>query len=244
MQDPYGALVALIRFDKTIHGRERDIAMQKEAVAAISKNIQEAEKDSLKAREGFRQLEKRQNEIDLELRTCDQDERRITMRLDTAGRGKEFEALTHERTLLDSKRLKIETELESVWSQLAEAETALKRAQGRLDDIVREAAPLLNEHENEIKKGEDTLLELRRHRGEFLAAVRPEWVALYEQMHARVVNPFVPVVNGACGGCGSAISRVDIASVEHHQLVSCQTCRRMLYDSQVPEEIDAAQVVG
>ncbi|HAU30311.1 MAG: hypothetical protein UV79_C0001G0053 [candidate division TM6 bacterium GW2011_GWF2_43_17] len=245
MQDPYGALVALVRFDNNTHAREHEIALKKTGLLSITKNIQEAEQGLVVAREASRLLEKRQHEIDLELRTCDQEDRRISSRLDTAGRGKEFEALTHERAALESRRTILEQDFETVWEQLAAAEKAILRAKNHVENIARESAPQVVGLEQEIREMEQKIGEHLSERETFLKTVRPEWIALYDQMRTRFVNPFVPLMsNGTCGGCGSPVARTDIASVERHQIVSCQVCRRILYDGHVAEGADATQIMG
>ncbi len=233
MQDPYGALVALVLFDQKITSLKQEIIHLKNSLEKASFERALAAEQLYRARAMYADAIKRQDALDLDLKSCMQELARITGLLDVAASSKEAAALTRERDLAAKRCASLEEEIERVWEALSELEErrdsekiADEKANILFDSVSRD----LNVT---IQQKKDVLNSLYTKRAEYTTVIPIGLLVPYERIHERIVNPYVPLCDDFCSGCGSSVSRVDCAAVAKHVLVPCQNCCRVLYDPSV-----------
>lgn len=236
MQDPYGALIALVRFDNEINLKKQLILQHAKALEVIQQGISLFKDKIARDQEELKSLEKRQGAIDLDLLVCEEEAARIATRLDSAKGVKEFDALVHERDQVETRNEALEQEIESIWSTIGQIEEQIVQHEREMLLFTKNNQADLVSLRESIETLERLINEALQRRPEMVSVVRPEWYEQYERMRGQITKPFVPLSEtGSCSGCGSSVSHVDRAAVDRHVLTPCQVCRRILYDDRVSE---------
>jgi predicted nucleic acid-binding Zn-ribbon protein len=235
MQDPYGALIALVLFDKKLRSYEQEVVFLKRNLEEITVSHQASVKAFNLLQQSYIGLLKRQDELDLELKASMQESNRLSRILEQASSVKEIAAVTNEKKRVVEQSLELEQTIEQVWDQLVHIEQDLAASREALAQKTVDYERLVSEVLKQIEAQEVLIARIKQERVRYCQAVPDALRTPYERMLSQMANPYVPLLEDVCGGCGGAVSRVDCADVEKHKLVACQYCCRMLYDAHVDE---------
>ena len=114
MQDPYGALIALVLFDKKIHSREQEIVSLKKNLEQLTVSHQLALAAFNALQQSQMALVKKQDALDLELKSSMQEYARLNRILGQAVSAKEITALTNEKACVAAHSEELEGAIEKI----------------------------------------------------------------------------------------------------------------------------------
>ncbi|HBL98577.1 TPA: hypothetical protein DDZ86_02950 [Candidatus Dependentiae bacterium] len=233
---PYSRFVLLVLFDRFTE----DLKKKKIKAEQLFKELLAEQAAVCSQLENERVLlkneRKQRDEVELELAALAQDFAKKELRLEKTSDAKEYGALRNECEALIVRRTAYEERLFELWKTLEELELKVASMELGYADRLKKIEDALELVKQDVQ-GLGAQIDEREHARDpkQVQGLETE-LAMYESMRGRVANPAVSLVLNVCSGCGSVVSRIDQAAVEHHVLKPCQQCHRLLFDPKAVQE--------
>ena len=142
---------------------------------------------------------------------------------------KELQELQAEVAALKRRRGQLEEALLEAMIELEEADSACAQAQEQLDAVQAEWSAQQADLLSEQGALQRDLAEIERAREALLPHIDPGDLAAYQALRRRKGGmAVVQVGNGACGGCGVAISPSLEWQLREKGLITCGNCERIV----------------
>ena len=235
MQSFLSGLLELQRAEKAIIALKRQLESLPQEEEERRKQL-EAEKGSFEeALATAKQARMQSDEMELEIRSREEEMLKVEGQLNTAKSNAEYTAfqnqvnrLKKEISDLEDRGLELMDQIESLKEKAAESERVFRQEeqvfQGFLEKSKQERTRILAEIE-----------KLQRAMATQEQQCNPEVLAEYKQLAAffssRGGNVLSPVKGDVCSACGSKVLPNDQVSLSRGKiLVKCKTCSRILYN--------------
>lgn len=167
--------------------------------------------------------------LELELTATDTQLREKQLKLARAATPREYFSLEQELITLEAQRAHYEDELFKLWQvrdQAQEQYSKLLQELPKKQEHIHQQLTLIQEQTGIFTH---ELEKYREHRASYLRDIDPVLLEHYQQMLQRVSNPVVPVAHESCTSCFYPVSKLDLATLKQHELVTCKGCYRLLY---------------
>lgn len=227
--NPYISFISLVEVDQKYDAQVKSLHELDVQCARYEAEFLEKKNECDIERLRIRELRKKIDEKELELKVLGVRERGKAAQLENVSNPREYTSLSQEIEGLIARQKQQEDEILQL---LAVYEFEEKLVQNKADVLVVHQAEMEKKLEActfQKKVIEATMNQLDEQRREYIKNVQPELLTKYEQMRAQISNPVVPVKNNVCTGCFYEVRPHDLIDVRHHKLVHCKECYRLLY---------------
>ncbi|MFI5332782.1 MAG: zinc ribbon domain-containing protein [Candidatus Babeliales bacterium] len=228
-ESPFNKFLDLIQLDQHIETINRDSKKIEQEMALITAQEYAATVQLNDAKQQVHDAQKKVDEYELEMKTLDAQEQEKKRRLEFVSNHKEYQSLKSEIDLLKKKQNELEDTLIHAWHLLEGAQKAYAVYEQTVHEQATQTRTQLQEkqhaHAELARKQHDQ--EQIRHEKE--QGVPAEWLDKYRMMRARVTDPVVPVVRGACSACFYTVTEQDLVLLRRNKLMQCKDCYRFLY---------------
>jgi len=173
----------------------------------------------------------RQRDLELEIQGLSNKIARSEQRLysGVVKNPKELADLQAEVAALKRRRQKLEDDLLEAMIEREEAETAHSQAQAHLDEIQTRWSAQQADLRAEREMLQARLAGIEQARAALLPSIEADDLAVYQALRRRKGGLAVARVrNGACSGCGVAISPSLEWQLRQEKLVHCGNCERII----------------
>jgi predicted nucleic acid-binding Zn-ribbon protein len=226
---PLSRLIDLVAFDQTIttckhrlSTLKHDLVVLNEQKAILIAQLQQIQEQLTRLRYEVQHKES-------EMKVLDDTAKNLQKKVDAITSAAEYKALKKELDTIKAQQHEYEDVLLQAWHAVEHAERDYKSKKQMLQEKNDQLDQLYHHKEREISQQERMLKELFAQRSAKLEGIPEQWIAQYAMMQARVSNPLVPVINGACSGCFYTVSAPDMAALRRRVLLQCKECYRFLY---------------
>jgi predicted nucleic acid-binding Zn-ribbon protein len=229
--------IDLITFDKKCH----ELKEQSESAQALidqSLVLRKTYSDAILAASHKKDLAyKTSQEIELEIKTLEEKEKKQKSILEQVANVKEQKAAFSELETLQYQHNELEKNLTRAWNRyemlLEESKAVEKEANESIQRVDAEIA----KNQAVISEAVEESRKYTTDRTAKLEGINPEWLRMYEIMKARSKNPVAPVLHESCSVCFYMVSAQDLQKLHQSDLLQCKDCYRLLY---IPEETQVA----
>jgi uncharacterized protein len=138
--------------------------------------------------------------------------------------GKEIEMASRTISAQEEALINVLVDIDGLDKSASEAEQAVFAVNSEFEAIAKEA-------EGEIIGIDERVQRYAEERTEFLGAIDPACMKLYEKVAKRFpMNPVVSLVNNCCEGCHIQLGPQAVVEVMRFaKIVECRSCGRILY---------------
>lgn len=231
-EQPFQALLELVRFDQEINQITTQIDACKQDILTLETTLKTAHNSFALVQQKVQDAKKLVDERELILKEVGDAARAKKNILQAAASYKEMMALQAEIQVLQEEEAQSEQKLLDFWNKL---DTATKEFNGAQQEY--------NKHKDEFDQAsaqENQEISTLRAQVDALMVQRPplevkvpeEWREKYTIMKARVTNPIVPVKNNSCTACFYTVTSQEITRLRRRALLQCQGCFRLLYSEE------------
>ena len=230
---PFEHFINLVRFDQKItKTSQAKVAKEKEITQLHEdKSRVHAEIDALK--QTVHDAQKAVHEKELDAKKLDTREADIKKKLDDIENAKQYVALKKELESVQTKQRTHEEAVISAWNHLETAERTLQQKKDALLVHIAQIDQSIVQAQQEAQELQHDIDADTAARPQVVSHVNQDWLEKYTNMHGRVTNPVVEVVQGICTGCFYAVPHQDLVRLKNKALLQCNSCYRFLYDPQV-----------
>jgi predicted nucleic acid-binding Zn-ribbon protein len=214
---------------------ERDAKQRRlaevEAALGESEALKQAQQVLERARMLVRELTVRQRDLELEIQGVSDKNSRSEKRLYSGAvkNPKELADLQAEIAALQRRRRKLEDDLLETMIEREEGEATHARAQEHLDETQAQWSDQQEELAAEREMLQEALAEIEQARVSLLPDIEASDMASYRGLRRRKGGrAVVQVRNGACGGCGIAVSPSLEWQLRQGELIHCGNCERII----------------
>jgi len=202
-----------------------------EAALGESEELRQARHALESAEKLVREWGVRQRDLELEIQGVADEASRSEKRLYSGAvkNPKELADLQAKLASLRQRRQKLEDDLLETMIEREEAETACTQAQEHLDETQMSWSAQQGELAAERNALQEGLAEIEDARASLLPSIEARDLADYQALrHSKGGHVVVQVRDGACGGCGVAISPSLEWRLREKGLVHCDNCARII----------------
>jgi predicted nucleic acid-binding Zn-ribbon protein len=225
----FSYFIELINFDRAVNVLRASAQVIEKDIVALQKELHQDEQAVEKAHRTAHDLRKEVDAKELAMRELDEAEKLARTRLETVENSKEYHAIKAEIERLRDEQRTYEEILLGAWAQLDSAQGAYDRAKKQYE-IKKEA---LSHTLVEKQQAMDVILQDIQSREPQRTAleglVPAEWFTHYSRMRESVSDPVAGVKDGCCDACYYTINKQDLGRLEHHAMLTCKGCYRLLY---------------
>ena len=173
-------------------------------------------------------MKKAIDELELELRTIDEDFKQKNRQLDVITATKQLQALEHEVAMLIRKKESINDLQVDQWLAYEAAMQTQAVQTPVADEHLCKLSSGINDLLHDIEKTNLGLAEAHEEHANLAALFDDHWQAIYQRMKAHINNPVVIVQKDACGGCFYPLQVQMLIKLRHSEVLSCGLCSRLL----------------
>lgn len=235
-EHPFQAFIDLITLDQEIARIEESLLKIDHEIAAFIKLENEAQQHLDAQKKKVHDARKIVDSQELELKSLDTQEKQKKERLDNVTDHKQYQSIKHEIDALKLKQHTNEELLMQAWNTLEAAQKEFEAVEKEQPAKIAALQQSIEQKNNEITTLEADLEVKNTERPGKEKVVPAEWLEKYAVMRARVADPVVPVVRGACSACFTTLTEQDLMSVRRRKLLQCKGCYRLLYSQELQKE--------
>jgi len=236
-ENPLSKLLDLVNFDQELLGIQSKIDKLELELESDNKEMYECKLGLARVEKGAYEAKKVVDNLELEMKTLDQEEKDRVRKLEASSNQREYESINKEIEQLKKKQHELEEELLSAWKKLEHENTELTERQGFCDKKMTSLDTVIAEKMQKIAEFKDQLAEKEKGRADKMQSIDAELLEKYEAMYQRVANPVVPVEKDSCNACFYPITQQTLADLKNGRLIQCRDCFRFLFYP--PESIEA-----
>ncbi len=226
-----GQLYKLQQVDTEIQQKKRRLS---EVIQLLreTEELLAAKQRAQTADETLHNWETRQNDLNLELGSLNDEAQRTDQRLYSGNvkNPKELEDLQHKVQELSRRKEALEDEILEAMIMVEEAQEeklAADQSLARIQENWEKSQGHLQEEQNELAL---RLHELREARNKQLALVEKPLLTQYERIAERKGGVAVAaLIDNRCSGCHLTVSANKVTRAERGEIVTCGGCGRILY---------------
>lgn len=213
---------------KIIHNRKHFSLLSQEKKAITDKvNASKFRVEAVK--EKLLTLRKQHDRLELDLQAFTDKRQKKEDQLLQVKNQKDLLSVEREISTFHKEEEACEEKIIALWEQLEQVQYDLVHIQEKETKFQRECSKKLQDIQQQQDEIEEIYSQLVQQRKEKLEHIRPEWKKTYEMLQKQVNNPVVPISNGACSVCGTAITSQLQAQLARNAIKNCSSCYRMLY---------------
>jgi predicted nucleic acid-binding Zn-ribbon protein len=238
-EHPFHAFIDLINFDQSMQEIQTTIETLKRQMASDQEILTQMHHDLDSMKKHVHNMRKQVDMQELEMKALDDQEKEAKYRLDESSNQKEYYAIKSEIQQLKKKQAIGEGSLIAAWDQLTSGEKEYEEKHKSYESHTQQ----LQEHIHKlqkmnVEKQQEYALRIAG-RDEKRKDVPEEWLHKYEIMKARIADPVVQLLHGACGTCSYAIPDHDLMRLKRGALIQCKNCFRLIYSPEVMDQPSA-----
>ena len=234
-EHPFRRLIELISFDQNIRTQQEIINDTMSAIEQINQDIAQHDQTLDDAKRVVIKARKIVDEMELDLKELDQQEKDKKKRLDNISNYKEYQSLQTEIAYLQTTQVEQEPALIDAWNKLETTQRQLATIQKEYDEKAAQLQKSLDEKKQKMIAVQAELDAQTKERGQKETGIPDEWLEKYNIMRARVLDPVVAIEGDACGSCFQIIPTQDVLTLNRGALLQCKGCYRFLYAKEAME---------
>lgn len=233
MLDEVRALLILQDRDRRLMALAKDLERLPQDEARAKTKLAGDEAAVAKAKEAIVEAELRLKRLEIDAGTRNTTIQRLKTQQFETRKNEEYQALGHEITryekeidTLETKELEIMEELDQLRAKHADAQKALARTQGLVDEDLAMIA-------ERRERTEAEKIEVSAEREKLLPGISEDMLPLYQRlMKTKDGLAVVPMKDGKCEGCHMKVIASTIMKVHTaKEICQCENCGRILYDA-------------
>lgn len=228
-ESPFNKFLDLIQLDQYIETISRDSKKIEQEMALITAQEHADSVQLNDAKQKVHDAQKIVDEYELEMKSLDNQEQEKKRRLDSISNHKEYQSLKSEVDILKKKQNDLEDTLINAWHLLEIAQKEYETQQHVTQERATQTNAQRHEKQQVLTELMSKLHDQELVRNEKEQGVPAEWLDKYRMMRARVSDPVVPVVHGACSACFYKVTEHDLVLLRRNKLMQCKDCYRFLY---------------
>ncbi len=228
-EHPLQSFIELVSFDQATYALEDSVQQLEKEIELLEKTSEDLSSGSTLLVHRMKDARKEVEQVELNMKTLDQQEIEEKKRLEKVANQKEYQLIMREIDTLKRQQHDYENTLLVSWNKLEafKKEYEVRHAQ---DENKTAELKLAIEHKQEsVSKMHDELDGRLRQRDEMKRGIPAEWLEKYVLMRSRVTNPVVQVINGSCMGCFYNLPPQEFLVLKRKQMIQCKCCFRFLY---------------
>lgn len=234
-EQPFSSFITLIALDQEIRTLHEAIAQLKSESETYLTQKQELTDRLTQFKQHVRDLRKKVDEQELEIKSLDEQERAKKEQMDTATSSKQLMPLKKEIDRLKQAQHQTENDLMAIWNKLEIATKELAQQEKNYDAKIEELHTLINSEQEKVVALSSQLEQKKKERPTKEAGVPEEWLEKYTHMRMRVADPVVPVMRNGCSACFYTITDQELMRLKRRAIVQCKGCFRLLYIKEIME---------
>lgn len=151
--------------------------------------------------------------------------------LNAAKSNKEYDTIKMQINKFDKENHLMEEEILAIMEEVEKAESEGNQLQAKFEAAKADFEKIKSENDLKVSKTAAEMEAIRLERKSKAAEIQSQHLAKYEKISKAVGGVgIVPVKNGICGGCFSALPPQFINEIVRvDELMSCEYCSRILY---------------
>lgn len=156
---------------------------------------------------------------------------------------KEYETAMRETDALQKQIGVFETQIEEKNSALEEVDKELAERSEEIDSLDEKRDEALREFDSELKKNKDELASETEKRAKVFETLPKQLATVYDRMAQRSRDGIAvaEVVNGSCSACFMSLRpQMQVEVRKGDEIITCESCTRILYVSAKPAELNEA----
>lgn len=231
MQSDLEALLNLQEKDKVITSLEEEIEELNPALSELERRLDEAQAVLEQAEAQAEEARQERQQLEAKIETYKVMQERRRQKLESVNRAKDASAIMAEIDLARSVLVQEEAEWLRSADKVRETEQRVEEAQGALEALKEEQAPIREELEAKLDGVRSQIDEAQSARKKALKDVENSLAGKYERIRrGRAPLAVYPMHGGACGHCYTAIPlniRKDLERYGGAEV--CEACGVMIY---------------
>jgi len=227
--------IDLITFDQSLCKTEKTIDNLRSEIEYLNDILQTLLSDVAVKKEHVHTLRKMVDAKELEMKSLDEQEKVVRVKLSSVSNEKEYQALKNEANSLKKQQHDYEETLIEVWNTFETAQKEFEKKDQEITTKKDEVEKQLQEKQKEMEISQKSLDGSMQERSAKEKNVPEEWLEKYGRMRNSVTNPVVAVLGGSCGVCFYKIPDQDALLIKRQKLIQCKGCYRFLYGQQEEE---------
>lgn len=229
-------LKSLVDSDKRIFKVEEDINAAKNALDNEYKILSRSKISLENKKNVCLQLQKKFDNLELQAKAFEEEERDKKDRLDYVKNQKEYKSLEHEIEILRRERINLDNQITEGWYQLELVKNEYESIKDQIAQKEKQICIDVATKEELVRDLTAKLDALKEERTVISGKIPEEWLSKYERMKHSVEDPIVPVVNGSCSSCFYSVLYQDLLKLKRSGVLPCRNCYRFLYYDEEEEK--------
>lgn len=232
-ETPFHTFIELIKVDQAIVDLGNSIEAINQQIIELKTKLDEQMLVVTTAKSNVSEAQKSVDQLELELKTFDQQEKQKKDRLENSTDYKQYQSLKNEIDALKLKQHQYEEILMTAWNKLEAAQKEYEKAQAAYPSHTEIIISDIQAKETHIDSLKKSLEQCAQERPAKEKVVPAEWLEKYSVMRSRVSDPVVPVENNSCSACYYTINQQDLMMLARRKLLQCKSCYRLLYSPEL-----------
>jgi len=226
---PFQTFITLVSLDQQINTLNKEITVQEKQSDQLAQKRLQLDAELAQVKQRVQSMQKEVDAYELEMKDLDDRERKKKQTLDAISSHKEYLSIKTEIDALKKQQHTLEDTLIEVWNNLENAQKDYTQKytahEQKVASMAAEGAALQEKKQTLVTERDKKIEE----RLPVQSKVPEEWINKYTQMRAKVADPVVSVVDGACTACFYHMSEQDMIALSRRRLIQCKDCFRLLY---------------
>ena len=223
-------LVSIAKIDASLNTKRIELAQLPDKVARIGKSIEDVESREAASRDHVEELSKEKRTVEKELEDSEEKTRTLRIQLMEVKTNKEYTAMLHEISHVESET---EAKEERLLVLMDELDQESEQNNSLLDDAKRNKAELRQEQaviEARMKTLKSEMEKLEAEKPKLLDELDPQIRKRYNRLLAKLHDFAVTnVVDETCQGCFTRIPPQTAVEVKRNEkIIRCEACGRIL----------------
>ena len=225
---PHALLLHIASCDALIAHHEHHLITITKQLHQQEAELEAAEAEHSSMPKKLMAMKKAIDDLELELRTIDDDLKHKNRQLDVITAEKQLRALEHEIAMLTRKKETLNDLQVDQWLAYETVQHEQVTQSPAVDNELEKRKLAVTALAQDI---EQTKIATATAQEELLALINildDHWLPVYQRMKIHIPDPIVLVQKDSCGGCFYPLQAQMLIKLRHSEVITCTLCNRLL----------------
>lgn len=173
-------------------------------------------------------MKKAIDDLELELRTLDDDLKHKNRSLDVVTAEKQLRALEHEIAMLTRKKESLNDLQVDQWLAYETVQHEQLAKNPVVDNQLEALRIAINTLTQDVEQTKIALKTAHEEQQALVNLFDDHWLPVYQRMKTHIQDPIVLVQKDSCGGCFYPLQAQMLIKLRHNEVLTCSLCNRLL----------------
>ncbi len=225
---PHALLLHIASCDALIAHHEHHIATLTKQLQQQQTQLDAAEAEHATAPKKLIAMKKAIDDLELELRSIDEDLKHKHRQLSIITAEKQLRALEHEIAMLSRKKETLNDLQVDQWLAYETFQHEQISQNPLVDSQLEKLRVTVASLQQDIEQTQSLLATTQEEQQALVNLFDDHWAPIYKRMKIHMQDPVVIVQKDSCGGCFYPLQAQMLIKLRHNEVITCMLCNRLL----------------